>query len=281
MTLAEAEHLKMNAMNSRILLSAALMLGVLASPGRAQLPAPNEAGVSTGHIHLTVPDTAEHGELWERLGGQRKPSGAFPVFAFPGMYILLSEGQPAAPSSETTVNHIGFSVRDYPSYRETLAQIGAEIFYENAEDGQILADLPDGVRVELLSDASQEQPIEFHHVHLAASDGEAGLRDWYLDVFGAEPGERRGLPSALVPGGRVDVMPAGDGQPRGSRGAAIDHIGFEVADMDAFAAKAEELGIGMDQAPTHFEEIGLTIAFITDPAGTYIEITEGLESAVE
>ena len=110
---------------------------------------------------------------------------------------------------------------------------------------------------------------------LAALESE--LRDWYLEVFSAEPGERRGLPSALVPGGRVDFIPARGEVPKPSRGAAIDHIGFEVADMDAFAAHIESLGIEFDRPPTRVEEIGLTIAFITDPAGTYIEITEGLD----
>jgi len=119
----------------------------------------------------------------------------------------------------------------------------------------------------------------FHHLHLAAPDVE-GLRDWYTEVFGAEPGERRGLPSALVPGGRVDFLPAQGAPPRGSRGAAIDHIGFEVNDMDAFAARLAELGIAFDSAPRSVEAIGLTIAFITDPVGTYIEITQGL-AAVE
>jgi hypothetical protein len=63
--------------------------------------------------------------------------------------------------------------------------------------------------------------------------------------------------------------------PRGSKGAALDHIGFEVADMDAFAAHLASLGIAFD-VPRRIDAIGLTIAFLTDPAGTYIEVTEGL-----
>lgn len=246
-----------------------------ASCGMAQLPPPSAAGVSTGHIHLTVPDTARHGEIWRQLGGVEKSSGTLSVLEFPGIYVLLTEGEPRAPSTDTSANHFGFSVRDYAAYRAKLEAVGASFFYENAEDGQILADLPDGVRIEILTDSTQDAPIVFHHMHLSTDDV-MGLRDWYAATFSAETGERRGLPSVLVPGGRVDFLPAQGGAPQASRGSAIDHIGFEVADMDAFAARMAELGIAFDFGPRRIDAIGLTIAFITDPAGTYIEITEGL-----
>lgn len=258
-----------------IRLAAALALLAATLPGVAQLPAPNAAGVSTGHVHLTVPDTARHADIWRRLGAETERAGSLELLAFPGMYVLLTEGEPSAPSTETSANHIGFSVRDYADYKRRLEAIGAEIFYDSPDDGQILADLPDGVRIEILADEAQSEPIVFHHVHLVAADT-AALRDWYTEVFDAAPGERRGLPSAIVPGGRVDVMDARGEAPQGSRGAAIDHIGFEVADMSAFAARMEALGVAFDLEPTRVESIGLTVAFLTDPVGTYVEVTEGL-----
>lgn len=254
--------------------AAALLLAAPAA-SFAQLPAPNDAGVSTGHVHLIVPDLDRHAEIWKRLGAEERARGRLRVFMFPGMHLLLTEGEPAAPSIDTAANHIGFSVADYADYRARLDELGAEIFFESAEDGQVLADLPDGVRIELLTESDQDAPIAFHHVHLSAPD-ENALRDWYLEVFSAEPGERRGLPSAIVPGGRVDFLPARGQAPRASRGGAIDHIGFEVADMDAFAAHVDALGIEFDRPPTRVDAIGLTIAFLTDPAGTYIEVTQGL-----
>ncbi|MES2625809.1 MAG: VOC family protein [Pseudomonadota bacterium] len=256
---------------------ASVVLLATASTGFAQLPAPNESGISTGHIHFTVPDPAKHLKIWESLGGKAGASGPLQYVAFPGMYILVTEGTSEVPSIQTSANHIGFSVKDYAAYRAKLVEAGATFFFESAENGQILADLPDGVRVEILTDKEQAEPIIFHHMHLAAADTMA-LREWYLKVFGAEAGERRGLPSALVPGGRVDVMgaPANGPAPRGSKGGALDHIGFEVADMDAFAAHLQSLGIKFDSEPRRIDAIGLTIAFLTDPVGTYIEVTEGL-----
>jgi Predicted dioxygenase of extradiol dioxygenase family len=72
------------------------------------------------------------------------------------------------------------------------------------------------------------------------------------------------------------VIAARGATPKPSQGAAIDHIGFEVTDMNAFAAKMERLGIKFDRPPERRDDINLTIAFITDPVGTYIEITQGL-----
>lgn len=240
------------------------------------LPAPNSEGVSTGHTHLAVPDAAKHREIWKSFGAVESTSGRLQLLGFPGMYILLTEREPTAPSGETSANHIAFSVQNYADIKAKLDAVGVSYVIDNADAGQILADLPDGVRVEFLVIADQAEPILFHHTHLAAID-QAALRDWYIDVFGADTGERNGMPSAIVPGGRIDVLAARDGNPKPTQGAAIDHIGFEVADMAAFAAKMERMGIPFNRAPERIDAINLTIAFITDPVGTYIEITEGLD----
>ena len=46
--------------------------------------------------------------------------------------------------------------------------------------------------------------------------------------------------------------------------------------MAATVAHLEANGVTMDRAPQTFDNIGLTIAFLTDPDGTYIELTQGL-----
>lgn len=247
-----------------------------AFPASAQLPAPNEAGVTTGHVHYMVPDMAVHLAIWESLGGEAEISGSVGAVMFPGIFVRITEVEEAPlPSIRTTANHVGFSVKDYSRYRSILSELGAEIFYENEDDGQVLADLPDGVRVEILTDPEQQEPIVFHHMHVVGEDLEA-LQDWYGQVFGAEPGERRGLPSALVPGGRVDIMGVMGEAPLPSQEGALHHIGFEVVDIEVFAAHVESLGIELDMEPTPIPDTDITTAFVTDPAGTYIEVTEGL-----
>lgn len=262
-------------MNKRrlIALSAAAYLAATIQPVMAQLPAPNAEGISSGHTHLVVPNVARHREIWKLLGAQERSSGRIQALMFPGMFILLREGEPSAASVDTTANHIGFTVNDYALYKAKLEAVGASFFYDDGE-GQILADLPDGVRIEIALDAEQQAPIVFHHTHLSPEDA-GDLRDWYVDVFGAEVGERRSLPSAVIPGGRVDFIPNRNGDPLPTQGTAIDHIGFEVADMDAFAAKMARMNIPFDREPACIDEIKLCIAFITDPKGTYIELTQG------
>jgi catechol 2,3-dioxygenase-like lactoylglutathione lyase family enzyme len=241
----------------------------------AELPAPNATGVSTGHVHFNVPDAARHAELWAQLGAKVISSGPLRILGFPGMYILLTEKAPELPSSDTSANHIALAVKSYPDMRAKLVSVGANLFVDNAESGQIIADLPDGVRLEILQDDNLENPVEFHHIHLVAVDQEA-VRDWYVETFGAEVSSRRNMPSAVVPGGRVDVMGARNGAPKPTRGAAIDHIGFEVADMDAFAQRLREQGKKFDVEPGEIPGAGIKLAFLTDPIGTYIEITQGL-----
>jgi catechol 2,3-dioxygenase-like lactoylglutathione lyase family enzyme len=200
--------------------------------------------------------------IWQLLGGEERRSADRTLLAFPGTAVVLTAGTPAAPSSETAINHIGFSVRDYADYKAKLTSVGATFVFDSAENGQMIVDLPGGVRIEILADREQAAPIAFHHAHVAAVDG-AALRDWYVKVFAAEPGERRNLPSAIVRGGRVDFLPAKTA-PKPSRGAAIDHLGFEARDLKAFAQRVQTLGIPLDRA-----------AFLTDPAGTLIEMIEG------
>ena len=62
-----------------------------------------------------------------------------------------------------------------------------------------------------------------------------------------------------------------------TRGRAIDHIGFEVKNLEAFVKQLEAKGMKLNVAYRSVPAIGLAIAFITDPWGTYIELTEGLD----
>jgi catechol 2,3-dioxygenase-like lactoylglutathione lyase family enzyme len=96
-----------------------------------------------------------------------------------------------------------------------------------------------------------------------------------VEVFGAKPARHGGLLSAEVPGGRVDFIKVASA-PAPSKGRAIDHIGFEVDDVEAFAARLKARGIKLDLEPTLVASINTRILFFTDPEGTYIELTQGL-----
>jgi hypothetical protein len=61
----------------------------------------------------------------------------------------------------------------------------------------------------------------------------------------------------------------------GTKGRVIDHIGFELRDLQAFCKQLEAKGIKFDVPYREVPAIGLKIAYITDPSGVYIELTEG------
>jgi hypothetical protein len=67
------------------------------------------------------------------------------------------------------------------------------------------------------------------------------------------------------------------GQGLPTKGRSIDHIGFEVKDLETFCKKLEAGGIKFDIAYRKVPALGISIAFFTDPFGTYIELTEGLD----
>jgi catechol 2,3-dioxygenase-like lactoylglutathione lyase family enzyme len=257
-------------------LSILCVLVVLAFPptASAQLPEPNAIGVATGHIHLNVSNVEAQKKLWVDLGAEVTATGTLELLRIPGMYLILRDRKPTGPSVGTTVNHFGFFVRSYATIRSTLIDHNMEITSDLPDNKQITVQSPDGARLEFTESDSINVPIEFHHIHMAGTDQE-GIRDWYVKIFGAEASSRRAWPSAVVPGGRIDVIKAETG-PEPTLGRAIDHIGFEVADMDAFAARLRSEGVEFNVEPREIPRIGLKIAFITDPIGTYIEITEGL-----
>jgi catechol 2,3-dioxygenase-like lactoylglutathione lyase family enzyme len=55
----------------------------------------------------------------------------------------------------------------------------------------------------------------------------------------------------------------------------LDHIGFEIRNLEAFCQRLETLGVKLDRPYTK-GSTGVATAFLTDPWGTSIELTEGL-----
>jgi catechol 2,3-dioxygenase-like lactoylglutathione lyase family enzyme len=136
---------------------------------------------------------------------------------------------------------------------------------------------PDDVKVEIVEIKKQTTPIVSHHVHFFSQKPEE-VQAWYVKIFGSKPraAATNGIIGSDLPGIGLSVsnspMPVA-----GTRGRVIDHIGFEVKGLEAFVKKLEAQGIKLDRPYTPVPALGISIAFITDPWGTYIELTEGLD----
>jgi hypothetical protein len=70
---------------------------------------------------------------------------------------------------------------------------------------------------------------------------------------------------------------AASGPAAPTKGRMLDHIGFEVENLEAFCKALETEGIVFDRPYSKLPS-GLGLAFLTDPWGTYIELTEGLRN---
>ena len=240
----------------------------------AQLAPPNDAGISEGHIHLIVPDPDAQMKVWvDVLGATIVKSGPITLLKLPGIFLLVSKGNATEGSNGSTVNHIGFLVKDYAALETKLAAANLPVVFDNKKTQSIVT-FPNDVRVEFNEDTTISAPVVFHHIHLMTTDP-AALQAWYVKTFGAEASTRRNLPAAKIPGGEVDFLMAKEA-PAPTKGRTLDHIGFEVKDLNAFCKKLAADGITFDMPYREVPNIGLKIAFIIDPVGTRIELTQGL-----
>jgi len=264
-----------------------------ALPVSAQI---NAAGsVVYGHHHLIVTDVDAHRKFWiDTLGGVPAKLGtsAVNVIALPNVLIVLTPGKPAGGTKGTTVNHVGFAVPDLRAMVDrikahgfpviTRAELPAQYdvkndigFVPDTNTSVAFAMAPDDTKVEFVENKTMNGAIALHHVHFNAPDVMA-MRDWYVKTFGAKPGMRGSFVAADLPGVNLTFSPA-PAAVVGTRGRALDHIGFEIQHLEQFVKSAESAGVKMDRGYTKAAQYGdLGIAFLTDPWGTYIELNEGL-----
>jgi catechol 2,3-dioxygenase-like lactoylglutathione lyase family enzyme len=134
---------------------------------------------------------------------------------------------------------------------------------------------PAGIRVECNEDATLKDPIVFHHIHWMTSDP-AAIQAWYAKTFGAVPGKRKNFAAADVPGANLTFDKA-SAPAVGTKGRALDHIGFEIQDLASFCKKLEADGQKFDVPCNPRPGAATSITYITDPFGTYIELTQGLK----
>src|SRR6185436_11906777 len=204
----------------------------------AQLTAPNDSGIAIGHIHLLSKDPEAQKKIWvEALGAQVTKTGTLEMLRLPGVYIIINKAEPSAGSVGSTADHFGLSVKDLDETKAKLAALNVQV------QGPFVS-MPDGLRIELLEDKSQTMPVAMHHIHLTTENGEM-LRQWYVKTFDAGVGSRRNLPSAMFNGNEVDFLPART-TPAPTKGRAIDHIGFEVRNLEAFVKTLQSAGVAFD-----------------------------------
>jgi catechol 2,3-dioxygenase-like lactoylglutathione lyase family enzyme len=287
-------------MTRRLLVFAllAFSLTAVASPASAQLLVAKDGPIVYGHHHLNTTNMAAQKKFFvDALGGTVVKFGANQqeIVKFPNVLIFFRPMQaPTGGSIGTTVNHIGFSV---PDLRPVIDKIKANGFKmitrtEVAATQDVKDDIavlnpstsiafalgPDEVKVELVQVKTQTAPIQLHHIHFFGQQN-VEMEAWYVKTFGAKarpanPGSA--FVTADLPGVALNFTPSPT-PVVGTQGRSIDHIGFEIKNLEAFTKKLEADGIKLERPYTKVAGSNLALAFIKDPWGTYIELNEGLD----
>jgi catechol 2,3-dioxygenase-like lactoylglutathione lyase family enzyme len=256
-----------------------------------------EGPVVYGHHHFNTTDMAAQKRFFvETLGGKLATIGTnnLEVIEFPNVFLFFRPMQaPTGGMIGSTVNHVGFSV---PDLKPVVAKLKANGYKMITTDSvaatvKVTDDIaaaspttniafalgPEDIKVELVEAKTQTAPIQLHHVHFFGEQ-QPEMQAWYAKVFGAaaQPANpNQAFVTANLPGVTLSFTRS-PAPTEGTQGRALDHIGFEIENLEAFTKKLEADGIPLTVTYRKIEALGIAIAFIKDPWGTNIELTEGL-----
>jgi catechol 2,3-dioxygenase-like lactoylglutathione lyase family enzyme len=257
-----------------------LVSSLTAGAAWAQPYAPNEAGVTMGHWHLNSRDVEANKKIFLAMGGTDGGPGRLQRVIFPGVVINLNLGAADAPPATagtvgSVVNHVGFIVQNVQESVAKWKAAGVPVLPgNNGRLDQAYVVTPDGLRIEILENKNQNVPIRNEHVHFFLTQSAIPeSQAWYAKIFGAKASSRNNAPVDDIPGVQLRFNKADMAQAP-TKGRILDHIGFDVTDLQGFIKKLEANGIKLDRPYTKNEQSGVALAFITDPWGTYIELNE-------
>jgi catechol 2,3-dioxygenase-like lactoylglutathione lyase family enzyme len=260
------------------------------SPSYGQLAIPSDAGITFGHVHLKVTDPELHTKLWvDHFGGVvSQQSGladrGLTAIRFPNFFIILEEGVSSGGTAGSVMDHIGFKVRNIEDFLADWRAAGYTvdrefIGSEGVPNGYVT--MPDGIWVELQEDQGLHVEVSGYHIHYRTPMF-VELLDWYVDVFNLDIRPRGRIETTTnVPGMNMSfALPSGEwanSDTAATRGRSLDHIGFEIDNLEAFYQNLVEKGVEFDVEFREIEGIAVKVAAFTDPSGVRVELTEGLD----
>lgn len=123
--------------------------------------------------------------------------------------------------------------------------------------------------------------MRFLHTSITVRDMDESLR-FYTEVLGLEFERRRPIPEnraeiAFVKdpesGARVELT-FWEGKGAFEPGEQLDHLAFEVDDLDGFLARVRTRGVRIAREPYRLQGGSGRIAFVLDPNDVWIELIE-------
>jgi catechol 2,3-dioxygenase-like lactoylglutathione lyase family enzyme len=286
-----------------LMLTAAAAGSPLVSRTSAQLLSNPEAPIRIAHYHLNVTSVDAHKKFWvDTLGGTAMKFQGLDVVKFPDAFIFLNVQKPTGPTRGTAFDHIGFAVPNVPAMAMKLAAAGYQettgrepapgtpppaASGTSAVYGRFAYFVgPDGAKVELVTAMGPNAPpIVAHHIHFINKQY-VEMQQWYMKAFDAtlRPGQTDFFIGADLPGVGYSLnffRWEGDQSITHvpTKGRVVDHVGFEVKNLEAFCKKLEANGIKLTRGYQQKDKAmgNIATAAITDPWGVSIELTEGLD----
>ena len=287
----------------RLILIVRLVALCLPAASWAQTLAPNAAGVSMGQYHAVVKDMDAAKKFWTVLGGTPIKVDGVDVMKFAGVLVFLTPGSYSGGTEGTVVDHVGFGVPDVRKKIAMLKAAGYKVQEPSAKgsplNGLAVGDTwsPDNLMVELETVQTLTTPCAIvacipylkqwpdseiasnhMHFHVPVNDRER-MQTWYGKTFDAPTGVLGDNLTAELPGVRfirwTAKVPVGQ-TTLPTKGRSLDHIGFEVKNLQAFCKKLEANGVKLDAPYSKTRHKSFASAELTDPWGVSIELTEGL-----
>ena len=178
--------------------------------------------------------------------------------------MLLDEGPSSGGTEGSILSHIAFRVQSL----ETVAEAGLELESLGSFSGIANVYSPEGERIELFDDTATtsrsrddggadpgsarrnrllDGPVRSHHLHLyLVDDAVEEAQRWYATTFGGVPGMRRQYDAVDLPGINFNFSfnPYAGGAP--TAGRILDHIGFEVDNLERFSRDLEAPGVALE-----------------------------------
>jgi hypothetical protein len=267
--------------NNGIALRLAALAAAAAStvPTVAQVAPPNADGISWGHVHMFIGDPEPFKKLFVGvMGGYVTNAGVLELLRFPGSMIIVSKTRvaPTEGSDGSTVPYIAFRVKDYADTKAKLVAGGATVISDNAAAKTAMFGFPEKLQVQIVQDASISAPAAFKNVRIQTTDP-GKLRAWYVKTFpGGVSGTSGNLLTQTWGPGQIEFEKVSEAK-AATKGRTLDHIGFEIKGLEAFCKKLEgDSTVVFDTTYREMAQLGgLKLAYIVDPVGTRIELTEG------
>jgi glyoxalase/bleomycin resistance protein/dioxygenase superfamily protein len=224
---------------------------------------------------------------------------------FPGVLVFLHKGEPAGSTMGSRIDHVGFNVVNGDKLVVKMKAAGVKTDptagtrapeSRSASWGNVYS--PDGLKAEFLERSrlwdgrTQEKaltvPIAAEQIHFFVPD--PAVKDvlgWYAKIAGVQPvTDPIPGPNQVILIPTVELKFSGEANARETKdlpkplaptkGRALDRIGFEVKNLEAFSKKLESAGVKFDKPYSRSRYPSYASAEVTDPWGVTVELTEGL-----